>query len=328
MAESMRHLRKRELTTSRGVMLYRFVEDGVEIPDDPEHNWPDKMICFAEIDEEMQRIKAHNAGLRRGAPKLQVPAELIAERQQLQSELDPFLTAELRKHRRSVLKDSLNVPRRPDAGGKDSEVYYKGTEEEFLARPHVPRYVVKYSGTGHPDVAPNNIEYLQKKYEILKTLLGPHVPRSWFVYGEFRHGLPKHQLGRFFTSRRAITIQREVRGKSFAEMTPEERNRPEVQAALDTAITHYLGARELLRDACKKLGKRPKTFELSLDLGDASPDTREENFNPSIYSSPNAMYNENTGTVMFIDMGWGEWDADKEEVYRYLIKQRNLSTAA
>jgi hypothetical protein len=328
MVEGVRNFRKRSETTSEGVGLYEFVEDTIEIPDDPEHDWIDKMLRFAEIDEEMARIKAHNAKVPKGKPKLQVPDDLIAERQALQSELDPFLSEQLRKRHRSVLKDSFNVPRRPDRGGKDSEVYFKGTTEEFLAQPRVPRYVTKYSGSGHPDVQPANVEYLNKKYQILRALLGEHIPRSWFVYGEFRHGIPKQGLGRFHTTRRAMTMQREIRGKTFQEMSQAERERPEVQAALDIAITNYLQAREVLRTACKKLGKRPKTFELSLDLGDASPDTREENFNPLTYSSPNAMFDENTGTVMFIDMGWGEWDADKEEVFRYLSEQKAQTKAA
>ncbi len=143
------------------------------------------------------------------------------------------------------------------------------------------------------------------------------------MLGEFRHGIPKHGLGEFHTSIRAITIQREIRGKTFAEMSDKERHHPKVQRALEKAVQSYMEARAYLRQMCQDAGVDARTFELSLDVGEMSPNTNEANFSPASYASPNAMYDEHKDRVYFIDMGWGTWNSDKERVYRYIMERED-----
>lgn len=310
MDEHLRRFRRREATSNQNVWAYRFIERAAEISDDSENgDWSNKMLEFAGIDEQMRLLREQ---------KEEIPLELIERRKALQAQLDPYLAKRFKEYQKSVLTHSKNISRRPHESGKDSYVYFHGTIQQFHARPDVPRYVQKYSVPSR-EVGPDNVEYLQKKYRLLRKLLSDHIPRAWFVLGEFRHGIPKHELGEFHTTLRAITIQREIRGKTFAEMTDAERHRPEVQAALKRAVNQYLKARDLLRNACKQVGVDHRTFELSLDLGEASPDS-ETGFRPLSYASPNAMYDERKNEVFFIDMGWGAWNPDREKVYQYLMK--------
>ncbi|MBI4094015.1 hypothetical protein HY417_03560 [Candidatus Kaiserbacteria bacterium] len=145
--------------------------------------------------------------------------------------------------------------------------------------------------------------------------MNDHIPRAWFIFGEFRRALPKRPEGVFATEYRAITIQREIRGKTFAEMTAEEKKRPEVVKALLEAIQAYDAAAAHIREACLHAGIDPRKFHLGLDIGAASPDDRPEDFDLATYSSPNVMYVEVKKKVFFIDMGWGEWTQDSEKVY-------------
>lgn len=312
MPEDLSAFRVSEETSNKNVLLYRFIDSAIKIPDDAEHgDWTSKMVEFATIQEIMQTYKER---------RLPTPEELIKRRQELQRELDPYLLKQFKNIRKSVLKNSLYVAKRPDEHGKDSHVYFYGPLKDFHASPDVPRYVQKYS-VPSKEVGPDNIEYLHKKYAILRKILGDHIPRAWFVLGEFRHGIPRHKLGKFHTSLRAITIQREVRGKTFAEMTNKERQRPEVQRALKVAVEKYMEARSFLREACLGAGVDSRAFELDLDVGEMSPDTNEVEFNPDSYSSPNAMYDERKKKVEFIDMGWGAWNSDKERVYDHIMSR-------
>ena len=315
MSEDLNRFRTREETSNRSVWVYRFAERATEISDNPERgDYLRKMLEFSDIHEEMQVYKE-----RRETP----PQKLVERRRELQKELDPYLERQYRKRPKSILKGSTKVSRKPHESGKDSYVYFYGSEEEFHATPDTPRYVQKYS-VPTKEVGPDNVEYLQKKYQILKKILGDHIPRAWFVLGEFRHGIPKHELGEFHTSIRAVTIQREVRGKTFQEMTDKERRRPKVQEALKEAMSRYLEARAYMRQMCKDTGVDPRTFELSLDVGELSPDTREAPFDPLYYMSPNAMYDERKNKVYFIDMGWGTWNSDKERVFKYILEHSEV----
>ncbi len=304
--------RRATRTRNPHVKLYQFVRRDIDIPSDPEErDWAADLLRYAELQEAVEKSKK-----RKKTPG----QETIEEKQQLGRLLEPYLRERLRQHRKSVLKGSWRVPRLPHESGKDSYVYYTGTKEEFLARPDTPRYVTKYSVPSR-EVTPENIEYLKKKYLVLKKLMRRHIPRSGFIFGEFRNGIPKHMLGSFFSQLRAITIQREIRGKTFAEMTPEERSSPRVVRALMESVYAYCTARDILREACLEAGVRPKTFELSLDIGEINCDELETHFNPSNYSSPNVMYDEQKNRVFFIDMGWGKWSAKQEKVYRKIMRR-------
>lgn len=308
--EKMSSFRRNEPTSNVNVYAYRFLQRSIEIPDDPSQgDWVNKLLRYAELDDHVRELKAKKA----------TPTnEEIEEKQQLHAQLDTYLMRRFATYRKSVLKSSAGLKHRPHERGKDSHVYYFGKLEDFLSKPDVPRYVTKYSIPGR-DVGPDNIEYLGKKYKILSLLMGDNIPRAWFVFGEFRHGIPKQSFGDFHTSLRAITIQREIRGKTLAQMTSEERERPEVQTALRAAVQNYRSAQAIIRQACQDVGVSPKIFEMSLDIGGASPDASEERFDPMTYTSPNVMYDERKKRVFFIDMGWGSWSPDRQKVYEHIM---------
>ncbi len=324
MSERLNNLRSSyarvEKHSGEDVNTYVFIESAVDIPDEPDNgDWASKMLRYKELYE-----KTESARKKKEQPS---PRD-IAEKQELHAELNGYLSGRFKTFRKSILKNSLAVPRKPDAGGKDSQVYYYGSKEDFLAHPDTPRYVSKYSHTEKGEATPSNILYLKKKCQLLrKLMMGEQIPRAWFILGEFRHGIPKHEEGKFHTSVRAITVQREIRGKTFTEMTPAVRERKEVQRALKEGIADYLAARDILIKACKEVGVPYKAFEMGLDIGDASPETAEAPFNPLTYTSPNIMYDERKKKVYFIDMGWGEWTAEKELVFNHLMGKKRRKNA-
>ena len=107
-------------------------------------------------------------------------------------------------------------------------------------------------------------------------------------------------------------------------MTREERTRPEVQKALKTARGSDVNARAILEEACKTKGVDFKKFRLELDIGAASPDERDEAYDPLTYSSPNVMYDERKKRVFFIDLGWGIWTPDKQKVFDHLMNTEKI----
>lgn len=310
MVEDLSRFRSSEPTSNVNVKLYRFLEHDIDIPDDPEKgNWAGKMLRYAELHEETLKAKQNHT----------TPSpELVEEKRQLSTELDGYLSRRFKRYRRSVLKSSLGQNTRPHAHGKDSHVYYYGEMEDFIKNPDTPRYVQKYSVPSR-ETGPDNIEYLAKKYKLLRKFLGEHIPRAWFILGEYRHGIPKQGLGNLHTTLRAITIQREVRGKTFSEMTQEMRERPEVQEALKEAITKYRELRAKVERVCKEINVDFKKFQIELDIGSASPSDPSQVFDALTYQSPNVMYDERKKKVFFIDMGWGTWNPDKQKVFDYLM---------
>ena len=312
MREDMSRFRVGEQTPNERIKAYRFAQEEVEIPDDPENgDWTTKLLRYAELSEQQEESRKHNNP---------ISPENIKEKRLLHALLDRYLYRTYMEHRRSILKSSLGQPVRPQDHGKDSHVFYYGQFEDFVSNPEVPRYVTKYS-VPEREVAPEHIEYLAHTYKLLRALMNENIPRAWFVLGEYRYNLPKTSLGKFDTKFRAITIQREVRGKTFEQMTLQEKQRPKVQAALKVALDNYLATRTTVEKACEHLGVREENFTLSLDMGAASPNGDERVFNPMTYSSPNVMYDEQKEKVFFIDMGWGTWTPDKEKVFDYIINR-------
>lgn len=305
MSEGLEHPKKLRKTreVGDGLKLYEFTERAIEIP----LEWSDRMLEYAELYE----VEKH--ALQKGR---KLDAKLIARKKELYDELKPFLAEYLKREHKSVLKNSIALKRRPDESGKDSYVYYIGSLKSFLEKPDTPHYLVKYSVPGK-EVGRDNVLYLQKKYEILKKILPDHILRAWFFYGEFRDTLPAHGLGDFSTSLRAVTIQREVRGKTFAEMTAEERRRPKVIKALKKAIRAHDKAERTLARA-RKIASVTQDFKLNLDAGIISKD-RPRKFPYEQFKSPNVMYDEQLDRVFFIDMGWGTWDEQKKDVYKALM---------
>jgi hypothetical protein len=105
-------------------------------------------------------------------------------------------------------------------------------------------------------------------------------------------------------------------------MTPEERTNPEVQEALKAALLAYSDMTYAIERACIVCGKTPSTLRLSLDLKYATSGTNAVDVEKlSEFNSPNAMYDPRTKRVYFIDIGFGEWNSDKQEVYEYVLKQ-------
>ena len=306
MAEDMSRFRRATPTSNESVQAYHFVEREIQV----EGEWEDKMLQYAELHDKMLKDRKM---------KKRISAEDIEKRQILHKELDGYLQGKFASYRRSVLKRSLGQKRLPHQQGKDSHVFFFGELEDFLEHPSTPHYVSKYSVPDRP-VSPDNIEYLANTYKLLQRLMGEHVPRAWFVLGEFRHSIPKHGLGNFSTSFRAITIQREIRGKTFAQMTPAEKHRPEVQEALRKALAAYDSMRNTIQLAARELGIDFKECRVSLDIGDASADERSISFDPLTYASPNVMYDEEKKTAYFIDMGWGAWTPYRKDVYDHVLK--------
>jgi hypothetical protein len=187
------------------------------------------------------------------------------------------------------------------------------------------RWLVKYS---HDKLkaTPQHVEFLQKKVQLLELFLGQYIPRTRVIYGERRRKGFNQKDPNIPTPvvKSAITIQEYIHGKTFKEMTPEERALPEVQDALKHALLGYAEMRLAVERACILCGKHPNALNMSLDVNYATtPEKQVNTDNLSSFDSPNAMYDFRTGKIHFIDIGFGVWNADTEEVYQYILAHQD-----
>ncbi len=117
----------------------------------------------------------------------------------------------------SVIRHSRAAEKGPWKAGTDSRVFTHNTD----------RYVFKYSVLGHK-ASPEMTQYYRRKYALLKHIgLAEHIPQSAFFFGETRRPFDaKNPRESVFPHEVAITIQRRIPGKTFAEMTSAERSQP------------------------------------------------------------------------------------------------------
>lgn len=180
-------------------------------------------------------------------------------------------------------------------------------------------YVYKYSVESY-EPTPQTVEYLIKKYTMLKKFLGKYIPKSSFILGERRIAFDKKRFHKTKADNRThvITMQRKVSGKTISQMTPDERERPELLLQLKEAHATYIQLKERLRKATERLKLPENTLDVKLDLGGLSKKDDLSAFDAEKireYSTPNIMYDEDKEQLYFIDFDMNEWTADKQKIY-------------
>jgi len=294
--------RKRVETANPNVSLYHFADAG-EIP----KKIADDLERYIEL-HDLSRVwyDMHGVEMRESAP------ELIEEMRGILIRLKEHDKKVIEQSHKSVLSYS-HAPGEliPWRRGADSHVYRHESE----------RYVFKYSVYSQ-EASPEAVEYLRKKYTLLNKFLGKHIPQSAFFLGDYKKAFDKHKPeGSFLNVLRLITIQRRIKGKSFQEMTPEERTSKDVLDALKEAHKKYAQAKMHVEKINIEYGKQGFGVDLQLDIGNISDkydlnDTRVV----AECKSPNIIYSDEEKKVYFIDFGGGVWSNDKEEVFRELMK--------
>ncbi len=202
--------------------------------------------------------------------------------------------------------------------GKDNGVYTDDSDS---------KYVFKYSSDAY-NATPNTIEYLVKKYKMLKRYLGESIPDSAFVFGDrLPQFVERNLLNSDTTTTHAITIQRKVMGKTFQDLETEEKVKPEIIEQLKKFHSQYIILKERVKKACIILNLPADTLDVKLDLGGISKKNHWETITEKEirnYKSPNIMYDEKTKKLMFIDFDMNEWDENKEKVYQLVMSDDKL----
>lgn len=255
--------------------------------------------------EELRRLKAEGYGL--------TPEE-HREMKRLFDLMETYKDAQ-RKQQRSILGGSDTEY--PVGHGKDNTVHVRDVEKSG--------YVVKYSTSAHVPT-PETIEYLQKKYLILRHFLGEWIPKTRFVLGERRREFEARKAITPQADNRlcAITLQKRVRGETFKKMPQEEKLKPEVLEDLKAAHKKYVALKHLMQATCRELGLPENTLDVKLDIGHLSKQETLDEFDTErvkFFVSPNIMYDRSVRKIRFIDFDMNDWNADKEKVFQSIMRK-------
>ena len=192
-------------------------------------------------------------------------------------------------------------------------------------------YVYKESVSSR-EVNEKSLEYVQKKYEILRLYLWDIIPKSYSVFWESVIDLWewKRDLDwvKWITDK-LITIQKKVKWRNLQEMSFEEKiTNEELKENLEYVHWKYTLLRMFLNRIRKKIWVREGWVDLKMDLWDLSDiDTLYLN-NPQFVSekvkSPNIMWDEKKKKIKLIDFDEWFWTDDMENVYLEMKKSENI----
>ena len=225
-----------------------------------------------------------------------------------------YKSSQLKKEQ-SVLSHS--VSQQFIGAGKDNTVYKSNKGE----------YVTKYSArkeSGNPET----VEYLRKKYQILKKYMGDYIPDSKFIFGEIRTPMVKNKIDQRILNNGdvrevAITIQRKVQGRDFSQMSEKEKQDPRLIASLKKGFGLYWQMKDALLAVTQDLGKDSRVMDVTLELGALSAEPNSDEFDQEKaihFNSPNVMWDEEKQQIYFIDFDMNTWNPDKEAVYQAMMK--------
>lgn len=219
---------------------------------------------------------------------------------------------------KSVLASSLQED--PIGAGKDNRVVSDNGDERG--------YVYKYSVESYKP-SPETVEYLVKKYKMLKKFLGEWIPDSRFILGERRVDFDKKKFHKTKVDNRthAITIQRKVEGKTLSKMTKTEKTRTDLLRQLKEAHAKYILLKGRIQWASQKLSLPETTLDIKLDLGGLSKKDDLASFDVdkiAEFSTPNIMYDDIKEKLYFIDFDMNEWNEDKQKVYDLVMSDEEL----
>jgi len=171
-----------------------------------------------------------------------------------------------------------------------------------------------------------NLEYMIKKYKVLKKYLWKYIPDSYFVVWEAYEKFFKRWFKNWhYLQSKLITVQRKVKWKDLSKMSKEEKLNTEFLGKLEKAHRKYILLKIFIEQLQEDLQINDK-FDVKLDLGNLSNMERwnfqnidfiEKNLN-----SPNIMFDEKN--IYFIDLWFGFWSEEKKLVFKELMKEENF----
>jgi len=172
-----------------------------------------------------------------------------------------------------------------------------------------------------------NIEYLRKKYLILKAYLGNSIPKSYFILWESFSQLRDRWLRwNKFIETKSITIQTKISWKDVSQMNLEEKTHYKFLIELEKSHKKYVLLKLFLQTLLEELELSKKSMDLQLDLWLLSNiDTfhyDQVDFVDWKLKSPNIMWDEEK--ISFIDFWFWEWDSDKEKVFNKMMHEETF----
>jgi len=244
----------------------------------------------------------------------------VEERNEMKSLMS--LMESYKDKQREKLKSIFRYSQNEDwiGSGQDNNVYTGDIDRS--------RYVVKYSVDSYvPKV--ETVEYLRKKYSLLRHFLNNWIPRTHFLLGERRRPFKKKQAAFEQNDNylSVMTIQQRIQGKTFKDLTTEEKMRPKLLEDLKEAHRSYVNLKQLIKETCKKLDLAEDTLDVKLDVGHLSKEENLEEFDAKkvrFFTSPNIMYDEVKRRIQFIDFDMNDWNPDKELVFQEIAKEYDI----
>lgn len=168
-----------------------------------------------------------------------------------------------------------------------------------------------------------NIEYLKKKYQILKKYLWDLIPKSYFVLWESFSSLDKNRWLKnwSYISTKSLTVQKKIHWKDVSKMWTKEKQNIDFLIKLEKWHKKYVLLKYFLQTQIKELWLSKKSMDLQLDLGSLS---NKDNFNHNEIEfiewklkSPNIMWDWNN--VYFIDFWYWKWDKNKDLIFEKMM---------
>jgi hypothetical protein len=261
-----------------------------------------------------------------------LPSDMKPADKQRRFEAESPISPDERTEMRSIRKQLSAY--KSEQRGKLQSVLASSDHEEQLAYGqdnvvHIntespDRFVTKYSSKTYP-AKPATVTYMRNKYALLKRYMTPYIAQSGFFLGERRNEFERkgEQPLPLKDNRLAlITVQRRVQGKTMKQMTVDERKNPTLLAQLRDAHGRYVLLKRQLREEAVSLGLPPETLDAKLDLGRLSKSEQDDTIDEDKLhelDSPNIMFDDKTGRLLFIDFGMGDWNEEKQEVYHAIM---------
>ena len=168
-----------------------------------------------------------------------------------------------------------------------------------------------------------NLEYMIKKYRILKKYLWKLIPDSYFIIWQAYEKFTKRWFKNWaYIANKLITIQRKIKGKDLTKFKKQEKLDKIFLQKLEKAHRKYILLKIFIEELSSKLQVNDK-LDIRLDLWPLSKKDRWDFSNPEFIFknliSPNIMYDGEN--IYFIDFWFGTWNQDKEKIHKELIKE-------
>lgn len=169
-----------------------------------------------------------------------------------------------------------------------------------------------------------NLEYLRKKYLLLKKFLWNVIPKSYFIYWESIDTVNMKWMEKYKKfSKKSITIQRRIDWTNAQQMSQEDKNNPIFLEKLEKAHKKYILLKFLIQSVCSEFWFSKKSLDSQLDLWPISKidslHIDNIDFIENYINSPNIMWDSQNANIYFIDFGSWEWDEEKEIIFNKML---------